>query len=246
MLPRWVAFVAVVCVVTRAQSPEFEVAVIKPAVISEGTSVVGPGLHNRTFHAEKVTLRRILAAAYGLPEPRIIGPGWLEQKRFDFTARSPEAVSDSELKPMLQALLKNRFKLSGHVEPREMPVYFLEVARGGVKMHVYSATQRVPVRPPDPARTGDMMTGTRATTTRIAETFSRIAGRAVIDRTGLTEQYSYFLSYAPPTPDGRATEFSAPDFFTAVQEQLGLKLQAGRDRLDVFIVDYMKQAPTEN
>jgi uncharacterized protein (TIGR03435 family) len=256
MLPRLAAYTALAATVTnlsylprvRAQSPEFEVAVIKPTETREPLMIVGPGLRNRTFRAENVTLRMILSAAYGLSEPRIIGPGWLDQKHFDFAAKSPEGVSDSELKPMLQALLRDRFRLAGHIETRETSVYFLEVAKGGVKMQVYSRTARAPAHPPDSARTRSMMMGTRATTARLAENFSRVLGRAVIDRTGLAEQYSYSLSYAPltPAPDAHLPEFSAPDFFTAVQQQLGLKLQPGRDHLDVFVMDHMEQMPTEN
>ncbi len=69
----------------------------------------------------------------------------------------------------------------------------------------------------------------------------------MIDGTGLTERYNIFLSYAPISPQGgEATEFGPPDFFTAVQKQLGLKLQPGKESVEVVVVDHIEQMPTEN
>ena len=96
--------------------------------------VFGPELRNGQLLAQKVTLRMMLAVAYGVAEPRIVGPGWLDKYRFDIAGRSPKDVPDSELKTMLRTLLEERFKLKSHMEKRLMPVYHLSVAKGGVKM----------------------------------------------------------------------------------------------------------------
>jgi uncharacterized protein (TIGR03435 family) len=255
-MTRWTGFSALLCLgfsllgVPRGepQSPAFEVAVIKP---NRDLPImqIGPELGHGTLHGAKVTLRRLLAVAYGMMEPRIIGPDWLDKNRFDIMAKSPEGVPDSELQPMLEALLKDRFKLTAHLEAREMPVYYLTVGKGGAKMPVYPARNTGSANPGlDPNLRGfPMMRGTAATSS-LAAMMARVVNRPVIDETGLTERYSYFLSYAPLTPQAgdHAPEFGPPDFFTAVQEQLGLKLQPGKDKVDVVIVDHIEQMPTEN
>jgi uncharacterized protein (TIGR03435 family) len=119
--------------------------------------------------------------------PRVIGPDWLDKNRFDILAKSPHGVPDSELKPMLQTLLQDRFKLTSHRETIEMPVYYLRVARGGVKMPVYPARDPGPDRPADdPSVRGfPMMRGTFTAST-LADVMARVVNRPGLDRTGLT------------------------------------------------------------
>jgi uncharacterized protein (TIGR03435 family) len=149
---------------------------------------------------------------------------------------------------MLQALLKNRFKLTAHLETREMPVYYLSVAKDGVKMPIYPAHDQGPIHPLNDPNPGafPMLRGT-FTIAQLADLMARIVGRPVIDRTGLTTRYNLFLSYAPLSPQsGHVPEFGPPDFFIAVQKQLGLKLQSSKDSVEVVVVDYIERAPTEN
>jgi uncharacterized protein (TIGR03435 family) len=83
---------------------------------------------------------------------------------------------------------------------------------------------------------------------QLAEGMSHVVNRPVIDKTGLTERYSFFLSYAPLSPQttGNIPEYGPPDFFTAVQKQLGLKLEPAKDNIEVVVVDHAEQLPTEN
>jgi uncharacterized protein (TIGR03435 family) len=237
---------AAVCGVTSlyAQSPAFEVAAIRLSN-DPPFMVLGPGLRNGHLTASKVTPRRMLAVAFGMTEPRIIGPDWLDKNRFDIAGKSPEGTSDSDLQPMLQQLLKDRFKLEVHREAREMPVYDLEVAKGGVKMAVYPAVER-PIE--DPVGHGFPMSRGTSTTSQLADMMTFFVNRPVIDKTGLTERYNYVLSFSPMTPQSgdNVAEFAPPDFFTAVQKQLGLKLEPAKDIMDVVVVDHMEQMPTEN
>src|SRR5258708_9650989 len=138
-----------------------------------------------------------------MSQPRVTGPDWLDKYRFDIVAKSPPSVPDSQLRPMLQALLKDRFKLTANLEMREMPVYYLSVAKDGVKMPVYPAHDQGPAHPVDDpnVRGFPMLRGT-FTTAQLADTMARIVNRPVIDRTGLTERYDLFLSYAPLSPQG--------------------------------------------
>lgn len=189
----------------------------------------------------------LLAAAYGMTEPRVIGPAWLNSDRFDVAAKSPEGIPDSALKPMLQALLKERFKLSAHLTAQEMPVYFLEVAKSGVKMPLYPAHDGGPKGPGDQYRGAAMLRGT-GTISRIAQMLSNFLNRPVLDRTGLSNRYNFFLVFAPlsPAPAVHEPELAQPDIFSAVQQQLGLKLQPGRENVEVVVVDHIERMPTEN
>ena len=207
--------------------------------------ITGPGLRNGHLTAGKVTLRRMVATAYGMTEPRVIGPDWLDKNRFDMAGKSPDGTPDSQLHTMLQQLLKDRFKLEAHLDTREMPVYDLVVAKGGVKMAVYPAVER-PID--DPIGHGFPMSRGTATTAQLADQMTFFVNRPVIDKTGLTERYNYVLSFAPLTPQAgeSAPEFAPPDLFTAIQKQMGLKLEPAKDNLDVVVVDHMEQIPTEN
>jgi len=232
-----------------AQSPTFEVASIRLNNDSGPVIILGPELRHGELTGIRVTLRQLVATAYGITEPRVIGPSWLEKDRFDIAGKSPQGVPDSELKPMLQALLKDRFQLVAHVETREMPVYYLMVAKGGVKMAVYPAAGGGPKNPAnDPNMRGFPMTRGTATTAQLADTMAFLVNRPVIDKTGLTERYNYFLSFAPLSPqtgDG-VPQFGPPDIFTAVQKQMGLKFEPGKDQVEVVVVNHMEQIPTEN
>lgn len=230
-----------------AAESSFEVASIKPSSPGGLGSAFG-GLHHGTFTATNVSLKQVLATAYGMSQPQVTGPDWLDKYRFDIVAKSPPGVPDSQMRPMLQALLKDRFKLTAHLETREMPVYYLSVAKDGVKMPVYPAHDQRPEHPvDDPSVRGFPMLRGTFTTVQLADTMARIVNRPVIDRTGLKERYDLFLSYAPLSPQGgEIPEFAPPDFFTAVQKQLGLKLQSGKDSVKVVVVDHIEKMPTEN
>jgi len=225
-----------------AQTPAFEVASIKPNQSGSRESTL-PGVRNGRLFAENVTLKWILMAAYGMSASRVIGPEWLDADRYDLSGKSPEGVPDTEAKPMLQALLRDRFKLEAHSEQREMPVYELLVAKGGVKMPIYPAKD-----PPEVAHApgAQMIMWTGAKMDGLASSLANVAGGPVIDKTGLTTRYNVNLVYAPlmPRPDGMQVD--APDLFTAMHDQLGLRLQSARAKVEVIVVDRMERKPTEN
>jgi len=128
-----------------------------------------------------------------------------------------------------------------------MPVYYLAVAKGGVTMAKYGDPDRRPG--PDITKyAGFPMMRGAFTLSQLAASMARLVNRPVIDNTGLTARYSVFLSFAPlPPPTGeRIPEFSPPDLFKAVQEQLGLRLQAGEGDVEVVVVDHIEQMPIEN
>jgi uncharacterized protein (TIGR03435 family) len=111
-------------------------------------------------------------------------------------------------------------------------------------MPVYPGRDNGPVKPGDYPRSA--MRG-QYTSAEFAGPIAALAGRPVIDKSGLTEKYSIFVYYAPPAPpSGPPPEFEAPDFFTAIQQQLGFKRESGKDNVEVVVVDHMERTPTEN
>jgi uncharacterized protein (TIGR03435 family) len=224
--------------------PKFEVASINPSS-PDSRLILGPALRNGTLKASNVSLKQILAAAYGLAGSRVIGPDWLDKDRFDLLGKSPEGVPDSEIKPMLQALLEERFQLAAHREKSDMPVYDLVVAKGGIKMSVYPASELPSVAAKAPGF--PMMRGT-ATMSQLADMLAATSGRPVLDRTGLSGRYNFLLIYTPVSLQvaGGVPEFAPPDLFTAVQEQLGLKLQPNKETIDVVVIDHIERRPSAN
>jgi uncharacterized protein (TIGR03435 family) len=189
--------------------------------------------------------------AYDVTAPRVIGPGWLDGNRFDITARAPEGTAPADLRVMLQNLLKQRFHLQAHMETREMPVYDLVVAKDGVKMVRHPAPAPVGPTVPGEAYPGathlSMLRGSGQTTTFIAGKLSGMTDRPVLDMTGLDGTYDYRLIWLSSVSSASSEiELGPPDLFTAIQEQLGLRLAPTKASLSVVVVDQMDRMPTEN
>ena len=226
-----------------AQSPSFEVATIK--VNDSGPGGLGfPGVRNGILSARNVSLKMMLQSAYDLSELRVVGPDWLNSARFDLAGKAPPGVPDTDLMPMLQALLKDRFHVEVHREMKEMPVYEMVVAGGGVKMLPFDPERKFSGINPH----GNMIFAPSATMPDLATRMTGFAGRPIIDRTGLQGRYAVVLIFM--RPDATAAETSAPDappdFFTAVQQQLGLKLEPKKEPVEVLVVDHADRLPTDN
>jgi len=245
---RTAAGIIVVLVTTgsalRAQSPTFEVATVKVNRSGSGGSN-GPRLENGRLSAENATLKRFLQVAYDLNALQISGPGWLDSDRFDLAAKSPEGIPDSDLMPMLQSLLKERFQLTLHRENKEMPVYDLIVAKGGVKFSLFDPAHI----PPPPPRNGatSMITGP-VTMSGFANTLTPPVGRPVIDKTGLEGRYFCTVTFSPlgAATTGNGTDAAPLDIFAAVEQQLGLKLEPAKALREILVVDHAERIPREN
>jgi uncharacterized protein (TIGR03435 family) len=216
-----------------------------------------------------VTLRRLVGGAYdGLQV--LGGPAWIDSDRFDINARASGDVPPSEIVRMVRSLLTDRFKLVLHTETREMPVYLLTTSRGdrrpGPSLResdakcAQDARNYVPQLAPGPPPCGDFRLGARALTAR-GMTMPRLAGvlrgrvdRPVLDRTDLAAAYDLELEWssdlglqqAPPGAAGAsALTPEGVSLFTALQEQLGLKLDPARGPVDVIVID-SAEPPTSN
>ena len=231
----------------QTSTPTFEVATIKPAAPSpDGHTHINYPPDDR-FSATNITLLALMQWAYSMPEKQILdGPPWLSSTRFDFQAKadngdqikslSSEQVSELKRR-MVQALLADRFHLKLHEETRTLSAYDLVLAKGGSKLQPTQSNSK------SIGTSRTYFNGQGLTMTLIAEEFSKITGRVVVDKTGLTGRYDLKLQWSPD--DAPATDNSAPSLFTAIQEQLGLKLEPAKEPAPVLVIDHI-ELPTPN
>ena len=237
-----------------AAPPVFAVATVK--VDKSGSTGSHSGWKGMTFTSINVQLKNLMQyQAFGLPEPRILGgPKWLDSERFDIEAKMDDATvaqlkalppeqRNQQMQSMFQQLLADRFQLKTHWETRELPVYALVVAnpKNGPTL----------TKAKDPLHSGTaggngMLQANSATLADIAQVMTQEAsselGRVVIDKTGIEGKYDIRLKWTPDLGAGSGPESSAPpptgpSIFTAVQEQLGLKLESTKGPVKVLVID---------
>jgi len=223
---------------TAAQpAASFDVASIKlhPEPI---TMSIDPMVRGRTVSGTASTLLDLVTNAYGVKYDQVSGgPGWNKSDHYDVSAKSEGegTLTKEQAQQMMQALLADRFQLKIHRETKEVPIYALVVGKNGPKLK--PSTAGAPgnnfVRA---GATGLHMEATQGTMERLATQLSGTAGRPVIDKTGLTGYYAYTLDWLPPNQAAASTS-DIPDVFTAVQEQLGLKLEPTTGPREMLIID---------
>jgi uncharacterized protein (TIGR03435 family) len=216
---------------------EFDVAAIKlsdPTHVGAQIFTPGPG----RLAVMTATLKDLVAFAYQVRTYQVTkGPGWFDAEKFDITAKTDEQATSDQLKLMLEALLADRFQLSFHREIKETPVYDLVVAKDGPKLKEVE-------KPGLGVGIGrSQLNGKGAPLSILASTLSDKVQRNVRDKTGLTGYYEFTLKWTPDSapPDERAE----PDLFTALREQIGLKLEPAKGPVEILVVDRAVK-PTEN
>jgi uncharacterized protein (TIGR03435 family) len=222
--PRWIAFAQAL--------PEFEVATIKPG--SPETHGTMTSAQPGKLTLKNITLREAVRMAYRLNEPELFGgPKWVDSEHYDIDGRAESRVPRDQIILMLQSLLVERFKLKVHRETRELPVYALTIAKGGPKMP--RATEGDP-------KNGGTSVGPRNITAKgsvigdFARTLADLLMRPVLDRTGLEGLYDIKLvDFAPLS--GTGDDAPEASLFTAIQEQLGLKLESQKGPVQVLVID---------
>jgi uncharacterized protein (TIGR03435 family) len=232
------ASVIFLAVLTRTLSAQtFEVASIKPNTSDSGrsSSKLTPG----ELFIENVSLQKCIALAYGISEDRggaIVAPDWVGETRYDIVAKIPPDIHPEQARIMFQNLLAERFKLKVHWEDRETQIYALLPAKNGPKLQVPGSNEQRGVRE-SPGRLLGMGVPVSALADHLSGPKYQL-GRQVVDRTGLQGNYDFTLDWSAD-PDGVS-------LFTAVQEQLGLKLEAQKGSMKVLVVNSMEKTPTEN
>jgi uncharacterized protein (TIGR03435 family) len=203
---------------------------------------------NNRFIEKAYTLKLLIAAAYDL-NPRTIsgGPSWIESDHYDIVAVTPGDVRPTrqEQMSMLRSLLTDRFKLTFHREPREFSIYQLEITKGGPKLKESATPDAPPTVGPGvvyPQRI--VLPARNATMVDFASLLQRaILDRPVVDKTGLSARYDFDLDWAPDETQfggdvpSASAEAPSPPLFSAVQQQLGLRLVPTRGLVDALIVD---------
>jgi uncharacterized protein (TIGR03435 family) len=232
--------------------PAFEVATIKP---SPGALEPGPrySLRGRNFIALRASLRDLIKLAYGVHASQIVSaPAWVASDQYDVEGvpRGEGMPNDRQLKAMLRKLLADRFQLAFHREQRELPAFVIVLGSGTPKLTPTQAPGSLPVAGIGPGA----FSGVNATTTDFATALQGVAmDRPVVDQTGLTGRWDFKLEWTPDLSqfDGRALPVGPPNanrppaLFTAIQEQLGLKLESKRASVDVLVIDRIEK-PSDN
>ena len=256
----------------------FEVVSVKRLATSRPGSMSPMLMPGGRVVAQNVTAKELIRSAYALEDSQVEGgPGWIGSDRFDIEARAAATATPDDVRAMLRALMKERFKLESHTESKETSIFAMVPARSDGKLGAglrRSGTEcasitpppGAPAPPPPPPGAGVGLGGFafRCPSAFLPGRFSIRAidlrgfatvlwrranvGRPVTDRTGLTGDFDIDLFYAPygeningaPIPtDG------LPSIFTAVQEQLGLRLDSSRGPIDVLVIDRVSP-PAEN
>ncbi len=220
---------------------EFEVAAIKPAApqeIGRTSTRMSSDTDTGSLVYANVNLKQILARAWNVQQYQITGPDFLEDARFDVTASFPPRSTSEQLSTMLQKLLADRFGVQLHRETRELPAFGLVVAKGGPKFKQAESDGGISTN----SGRGRWHMTAKITMRRLAELLTEQAGRPVLDQTGLAGSYDLTLEWS--TTDTAAAD--SPSLFTALQDQLGLKLEAIRAPVESIVIDRAERTATEN
>ena len=227
-------------VLLKAQTSGFEVASIKPNLTDSHTSSAGTDPGGK-FNATNLSLKDLIAYAYGVRDIQIIGvPREVDSVKYDIVARAntPKEMSRDEVTPFVRALLADRFHLRVHHETKEGPVYALVLAKSGPKLTAHTGTSGVTGIGSSAGSGKTSIEGTKASMAGLADHLAGKAGHPVVDKTGLTGEYDFRLEWA----SDQAADSTLPSLFTAIQEQLGLKLESTRGPVEVIVVDKASNA----
>jgi len=231
---------------------EFEVGSIRPAKPgSNQGAVIKPLPGGQTYVAASVPVKVMIRLMYHLNNSQISGgPGWLDTDLYDVDAKADGPHTIDELHIMFQNLLLDRFKLKFHKETRSLPAYELVVDKSGSKITENHSPENFDI-PIQPKGFGNVQ-ATHSSMSYFSWFLSQVLNKPVIDQTGLTKFYDFKLEWTPELRDGFVPRDGAgppptngPDIFTAVREQLGLKLDSHKGPVEVMIIDHVEK-PSEN
>ena len=216
---------------------------VPPAAMGKGSSSSTKADPGRITW-KNVTLQRFITTAWNVREFEVAGPDWLKDQGYDMTAGLPPGTSIDDVQVMLQTLLAERFGLKIHRETRELPIYALVTAKGGLKL-------QPAVNPGHTNISGDPKGRTltaEATLTSLATSISNFTDRPVIDMTNTPGAFKIVLEWTPEDtapPASAGDSAVSPSLFTALAE-VGLKLEPRKAPVEMIVVDHAEKTPTEN
>ena len=236
-------------------NPSFEVATIKPSKPDQPGKMFG--VRAARFKTINTTLSDMISFAYDVHTKQVVGgPDWMTTEKFDIDAQpdTPGSPNRQQLKTMVQKLLADRFQLKFHRDKKELSAYVLTVAKSGSKL---KKSDGDPNGLPSLFFRGlGVLTVQNATMADFSHLMqSAVLDRPVVDQTGLEGKWNFLLKWTPdesqfsdmgvkvPPPSDAAD--APPPLFTAIQEQIGLKLDAGKASVEVLVLDHVEK-PSEN
>jgi uncharacterized protein (TIGR03435 family) len=242
------------CVMTlgtaSAQAPAFDAASIRVSKdVSNESSVMQDRSGNLAGH--NATLKNLIRMAYGVRDYQILGgPAWMDSERYEVVAKPrSRTVSGAEFQQMVQGFLAERFGLKLRRETRDLPAFALTVGKNGAHL-----TEWADGVGPSCGYNAGRLTCTKVTLAILGEALARRLGRSVVDRTGLTGTYNLQLVWTPdetqvpgPSEMGQVQGMGSggPSLFSAIQEQLGLKLETTKAPVEVLVIEGAEK-PSEN
>jgi uncharacterized protein (TIGR03435 family) len=244
LAPRWLAFAQ------TGPLPSFEVASVKSAgpradLARTGVFFTSGG----RFETLSAKLRMILATAFDVRDYQISGaPAWMDSDEFDINAKAAdESANIEQRRLMVQSLLAERFHLSVHRETREGQVYELTIAKGGSRLR--EATDSLQGKQQGLGRGRGLVYGMACPLRLLANQLGQELGRPVVDKTGLAGRYDFTLKWTPDaggaSPGTDAGQFAGdnlpPSLFIALQESLGLRLQAAKGPVETLVIDHVEK-----
>jgi len=226
--------------------PSFEVATIKPSRADELKGNFEVGGHR--LYIENQTTNSLISFAYAIHQKQIVdGPAWLETQRYDIVGQADVDGYPNlgQIREMLQKLLNSRFNLRFHRENRELSIYAITIAKGGPKL-----TKNMGHSNGLPTQTGSGSGGQEVrrfknnSMSDFALGMQDFLDRPVVDETGLADRYDFVLTWTRDDATAN-TPNASPGIFTAIREQLGLKIELTKGPVDVLVIDHVER-PSPN
>jgi uncharacterized protein (TIGR03435 family) len=224
-------------------APKFDAVSVKPNNSGSGSS----SDYDRagSFIATNESLKTLVRSAFDLKTYELAAPAWMDDVRFDVIARFPAGTTRPDVLKMKQAMLVERFGLVSHAESRDLPVFVLTVAKGGIRFKV-SKPEELPGSDANGRDGNHSLRATKINMEKLCATLSRYLGRPLLDMTHLAETYDVALQWSEESAQPENIAPAAPGLSTAIEAQLGLKLKSQKSPIQVMVVDRAEKVPTDN
>jgi uncharacterized protein (TIGR03435 family) len=249
-----VAFVEIAALGQTPAIPAFDVASVK---VSQPGADSGPRRGDRiqvspgSVTMRGISLKASVRWAWHVSDSQVVGPDWLDSQRYEIAGKAAGPATEDELRLMMQTLLRERFKLTLHVQTKELGAYLLVPGKNGPKVHESTTQGEASI---DINQRQWSVSVQRTPVARLVDMMSNALHAPVIDMTGLKGRYDLELNVAKYAADmvapGKSVESTPMDtvalLTTVLQSELGLKLEAKKVPLEVVVIDHAEKSPIEN